>query len=124
MKLKQGEEEPMMNLLAWTVARKNLPHPEGHPLAEGDVKYTCEGTTHWVVCIFPRQKHRPTCYTADGDANILISPASVDMGGVFITPREKDFEKLDAKDIAVILSEVCLSQDEFQKLRQRIKEQL
>lgn len=100
MEQKPGEEEPMMNLLTWF---------------EGG---------QWVVCIFPRSKHRPSCYTAEGDANILISPASVDMGGVFITPLEKDFEKLTATDIAAILGEVCLSTDEFYKLRQRIKEQL
>lgn len=100
MEQKPGEEEPMMNLLTWV---------------EGG---------QWVVCIFPRSKHRPSCYTAEGDANILISPASVDMGGVFITPLEKDFEKLTATDIAAILGEVCLSTDEFYKLRQRIKEQL
>lgn len=100
MEQKPGEEEPMMNLLTWV---------------EGG---------QWVVCIFPRSKHRPSCYTAEGDTNILISPASVDMGGVFITPLEKDFEKLTATDIAAILGEVCLSTDEFHKLRQRIKEQL
>jgi hypothetical protein len=46
------------------------------------------------------------------------------MGGVFITPQEKDFEKLTATDIMSILGEVCLDTDEFRKLRQRIKEQL
>jgi len=100
MELKPGEDEPMMNILAWTE------------------------NSQWIVCIFPRAKHRPSCYAAAGDANILISPASVDMGGVFITPQEKDFEKLTATDIMSILGEVCLDTDEFRKLRQRIKEQL
>ena len=100
MELKPGEDEPMMNILAWTE------------------------NSQWIVCIFPRAKHRPSCYEAAGDANILISPASVDMGGVFITPQEKDFEKLTATDIMSILGEVCLDTDEFRKLRQRIKEQL
>lgn len=90
----------MMNILAWTE------------------------NSQWIVCIFPRAKHRPSCYAAAGNANILISPASVDMGGVFITPQEKDFEKLTATDIMSILGEVCLDTDEFRKLRQRIKEQL
>ena len=98
--IKPGDDEPMMNVLAWYEDEK------------------------WIVCVFPREKHRPACYTAEGDANILISPASVDMGGVFITPLEKDFEKLTATDIAAILGEVCLSTDEFYKLRQRIKAQL
>lgn len=100
MELKPGEDEPMMNILAWVENGR------------------------WISCIFPRAKHRPSCYTAEGDANILISPASVDMGGVFITPLEKDFEKLTAADITSILGEVCLDTEEFHKLRQRIKEQL
>lgn len=101
MEVKPGEDEPMMNLLAWVNVEGN-----------------------WVVCIFPREKHRPSCYSAEGEANILISPASVDMGGVFITPREEDFEKLTAADIANILKEVCLSPIEFKQLIQRINHQV
>ena len=56
------------------------------------------------------------------DTNILISPASVDMGGVFITPLEKDFEKITANDIADILSEVCLKPADFRALIERIKQ--
>lgn len=78
----------------------------------------------WVICLFPRATHRPACYAAEGEAHILISPATVDMGGVLITPREEDFEKLTAADVATILSDVCLSPDEFGKLKQRIKELL
>lgn len=100
MELKSGEDEPMMNLLTWTENKQ------------------------WIVCIFPRTKHRPSCYTAKGEANMLISPASVDMGGVFITPLEKDFEKLTAASITAILEEVCPNAEEFHKLRQRIKEKL
>ena len=78
----------------------------------------------WVVFVFPREKHRPSCYTAEGDAQILSSPASVDLGGVFITPIEKDFNKITAEDLAQILSEVCLSKEDFETLKQKIKEQL
>lgn len=92
-----GESEPMMNVLA---------------LYEGD---------RWIVFIFPRAKHRPACYTAEGDTNLLSSPASVDLGGVFITPVEKDFRKITAEDVAQILSEVCLSADDFDRLRQEIR---
>lgn len=99
--LSKSEEEPMMNILAWT-----------------------EEENRWIVCIFPRSKHRPSCYSAEGEANLLISPASVDMGGVFITPLEKDFEKMTSDAIASILEEVCLSATDFHRLQQRIKEQL
>ncbi len=99
MEIQPSEEEPMMNLLTWVNVEGN-----------------------WVVCIFPRAKHRPSCYFAEGEANILISPGSVDMGGVFITPREEDFAKLTSADMAGILKEVCLSPEAFGQLIQRIKQ--
>lgn len=46
------------------------------------------------------------------------------MGGVFITPQEKDFEKITANDIADILGEVCLRPAAFRILIERIKQQL
>jgi len=82
MENKQEDGEPMMNILSWYENAK------------------------WVVCIFPRKKHRPLCYYAEGETNLLISPAAVDLGGVFITPLEKDFEKITAEDIIQILNEV------------------
>ena len=78
----------------------------------------------WVVFVFPREKHRPACYTAEGEANLLSSPASVDLGGVFITPVEKDFLKITAEDIAQILSEVCVDEQAFEQIRKRIQEQI
>ena len=33
----------------------------------------------WQVLLFPRAKHRPWQYFEEGDKNILLSPASVDM---------------------------------------------
>lgn len=98
--LKPGEEEPMMNVLILFENGK------------------------WIVFIFPRAKHRPACYTAEGEDNLLSSPASVDLGGVFITPVEKDFRKITAEDVAQILSEVCLSPTDFHRIRQRIREQI
>jgi hypothetical protein len=62
----------------------------------------------WIVHVFPRILHRPLCYFEEGEKQILISPASVDMGGVFITPREEDFEKISAVDLENILEQVCL----------------
>lgn len=90
--VKPGEEEPMMNVLA---------------------RYEAD---RWTVFVFPRRKHRPDCYNAEGEAHLLISPASVDLGGVFITPVEKDFRKITAEDVKRILGEVCLSADEFRIL--------
>lgn len=99
MEIKPDDEEPMMNVLAMYDDNKG-----------------------WTVFIFPREKHRPACYTAIGEDNMLCSPASVDLGGVFITPVEKDFDKITANSIRQILSEVCLPPDKFALLCRRIHE--
>ncbi len=52
---------------------------------------------------------------------MLISPASVDMGGVFITPLEKDFERLDADLIRRIFAELCLDKATLRKVAESIK---
>lgn len=62
----------------------------------------------WTVILFPRRKHRPACYDAEGGERLLCSPASVDLGGVFILPREEDFRRMTADDVAHILQEVCI----------------
>ncbi len=93
------DAEPMLNILCWF-----------------DIAASC-----WMIAVFPRVKHRPSCYFAEGDANMLITPASVDMGGVFITPLEKDFVKIKPCDVAMILDEVCMTQDAAYKIAEKLK---
>ena len=78
--------EPMMNLLAW---------------------YEAEEKT-FVSIVIPRRKHRPDCYSAEGEAKCLISPGALDMGGLIITPRLEDFERMTPERAQQILSEVGL----------------
>lgn len=91
--LQTDDTEPMMNVLAL------------HDAAEG-----------WSLCIFPRRKHRPNCYFAQGTDRLLSSPASVDLGGVFILPIEEDFNRINAALLERILEEVCLPYEEAKKL--------
>lgn len=97
LEIKDEETEPMMNILVW-MENKLL-----------------------VTIIIPRSKHRPDCYYAKGENNMLISPASVDLGGVLITPKEKDFDKITEKDIAKIVSEVCLDTNKFYKIKDKLR---
>lgn len=97
LEIRPGEYEPMMNVLAWK---------------EED---------NWFTCIYPRKKLHPSCYYAEGDANILISPATVEMAGVFITPLEKDFRKVTAGDLQQIISETCFSEKEMDQLISKSK---
>ena len=85
----EGEYEPMMNVLAWAT-------PAGVRVA-----------------VVPRKRHRPSFYGTEGDDCMLISPASVDMGGVYITPRPVDFERFGADTVSRLLDELCLSDSEI-----------
>jgi hypothetical protein len=70
----------------------------------------------WRVIIFPRRKHRPDVYFREGDAQVLISPAAVDIGGLVITPIEKDFQNVDAKMIQNIFEEVSINKGVLEKI--------
>ncbi len=91
MPVPEGETEPMLNILCY-------PTPAGER-----------------AVIVPRKRHRPSFYGTEGDC-MLISPASVDVGGVFITPRPEDFERFTSDTIRTILGEVCLSTEEINRI--------
>ena len=78
----------------------------------------------WTIHLFPRKAHRPTQFFATGDKRILISPGSVDFGGVFITPRREDFDKITKENIVDILSQVCVNQNTFKDLTEKIGKEL
>lgn len=70
----------------------------------------------WNIFIIPRRKHRPDQFFAEDDSKFLISPASVDMLGLLITPREKDFDKLTKTDLKDIFNQVLFGKDELKDL--------
>jgi len=59
----------------------------------------------WYTFIFPRAAFRPWQYTAPGDAQLMVSPATVEMSGVFITPIESHFERITKEDIISIFEQ-------------------
>ena len=75
----------------------------------------------WRIIIFLRRKHRSSHYYFEGDNRIMISPASIDLGGVCITPVEKDFKRVDEKIIAEIFYEVSLFKEGFVYLKSALK---
>ncbi len=61
------------------------------------------------MAVVPRPRHRPSLYTGDpaDEKGMTISPASVDVAGVLVTPRRFDFDRLDEKTIRSIFNETC-----------------
>lgn len=62
----------------------------------------------FTVFLLPRDRMRPACFYANDDSQRTVSPASVEMGGLFITPVEKDFRLLSAADAIEILHECTM----------------
>ena len=93
----EDQTEPMMNIIMWQ----------------------SDGAVFSVV--LPRRKHRPACYTATGDAQYIISPGAVDMGGLIITPREQDFRRVTPELILDIYRELSLTPEQMQEVVERVK---
>ena len=100
--VEEGQSEPDMNLLAW--------RQSGGPADEDSV----------VMVLFPRKKHRPDCYYAEGKTQFLISPGALDMGGLIITPREEDFERLTPKIASSILKEVTITESQAEQIAKKL----
>ena len=90
------DTEPMMNVIVWK---------------ESDAV---------LSVVLPRRKHRPDCYTATGDAQYIISPGAVDMGGLIITPREEDFRRLTPELILDIYRELSLTPEQMEDVKEAI----
>ncbi len=75
----------------------------------------------YLSVIFPRRKHRPDCYSAAGDRQMMVSPGALDMSGLIITPRQNDFERITMRDVVSILGEVAMSPDDFRTWVENIR---
>ena len=95
--MKDDETEPMMNIVAWR---------------SGEA---------FISVVFPREKHRPDCYSADGEAQCLVSPGSLDMAGLMILPRQSDFEGMTAERAKNVLQEVSLSDEAMKDVVKRLR---
>ena len=91
------DPEPMMNIVAW---RRD---------------------EDFLSVVFPRTKHRPECYYAEGDEQYIISPGALDMAGLIITPRQEDFDRLTPEKALSILNEITLSGDALQQVLDILK---
>jgi ATP adenylyltransferase/5',5'''-P-1,P-4-tetraphosphate phosphorylase II len=75
----------------------------------------------WVAYLFPRGKHRPEVfYTGE----LTVSPASIDLCGIFVVPIAHDFEKITGDAIAAIFREVTLPDDLFQEVAGKLEREL
>jgi hypothetical protein len=67
----------------------------------------------WVAYLFPRGKHRPEVFHT---GELTVSPASIDLCGIFVVPLKRDFEKITGPAIAAIFREVTLPDGQFREV--------
>jgi hypothetical protein len=89
-------EEPMINMIA---------------LSEGD---------RYGAFIFPRAKHRPACYFAEGDERITVSPAALEMAGILVVADAEHFDRIDEAMAQSIFDEVSLKEERFRTLLEHV----
>ncbi len=72
----------------------------------------------WFTYLFPRGKHRPNVFHT---GELTVSPASIDLCGIFVVPLAHDFERITADAIAAIFREVTLPDDQFQEVARKLE---
>lgn len=97
---KKGEKEPKVNIFIWKTKKPGK----------------------MCVLVIPRDKHRPHCYYAEGEEQLLVSPGALDMAGIIVTAREEDFQKITPEQIESIIGEVGITFKEAKNIVKNIQD--
>ena len=98
-----------------------LPRADGDTEPMMNIVCTYERGT-FTTFLFPRTKHRPASFFAEGDERLIVSPGAIDMAGVIVTPRHEDFARLDGARVEAIFAEVSFSDDQVNEILERVTE--
>lgn len=93
----EAEWEPRMNIVSWYE----------------------QGLYNTLVLL--REESRPACFFAEGEEQILISPASVEMSGIAIVSSMESFERITAEKLRDIILEVSLNEHTTHTLTEQIR---
>lgn len=90
---KEGETEPMMNL------------------------FTHFEAGEYRLIVIPRKSHRPWQYQLEaGKEQFLSSPGAADIGGLFVTVRAEDFNRLSSALLEDIYQQVCWGDSDINRM--------
>ena len=106
-------------LKTFNIIYNELDYNNGEPMMNLICNYDKE--LGWRLIIFLRDKHRPSHYYLEGENQIILSLAAIDLGGVCILPVENDFYKIDKELLVSIFNEVTMSFDDFDTLKVKLK---
>ena len=88
----QSDEEPMVNLLV---------HVRGG---------------RFLAVLFSRGAHRPRRYFAEGRDRLAVSPAALEMAGIFVVAEADQLDQVNPDNVREIYEEVSLDRVRFEQL--------
>jgi hypothetical protein len=101
--------DQVIGLLAKTIGTHTEPLVNVALLSEGN---------EFVTYLFPRAKHRPDVFYS---GELTVSPAAIDLCGVFVAPVERDFQRLTGEAIAAIFEEITLPEEQFHEIAMKLE---
>lgn len=75
----------------------------------------------YQISVFPRERHRSACYSAEPPQRIAISPAAIEMAGVVVVADVKHFDRVDEAVVRGVYEEVTLKRETFDRLVEAVR---
>jgi hypothetical protein len=113
--LRDTEIERLVSRLdALVEALRDVTTPSFEPMINAACSFA-QG--EWSVFVFPRGRHRPAVFET---GELTVSPATIDLCGVFVVPKPEDFAKIRGTDIEQIFTEVTLPAEQFRAVMEHL----
>ncbi len=110
-----GDKKSLETRVGFAISLLPVAGKQAEPLINIVTFYDAE---QWTVFLFPRGKHRPEVFHT---GELTVSPASIDLCGIFVAPFERDFERISGNDIDSIFREVTLPDEMFAEIVQKLE---
>ncbi len=101
----EGRREDALQIAFLNLYNHLMTEPLVEPMMNIVASYDDE---RWRIFVFPRVRFRPWQYDAEDDRRLLISPGTVEMSGIFVTPLREHFERITKDDVADIYAQISL----------------
>lgn len=74
----------------------------------------------YVIIVFPRAKHRSSCYFDEPQRKISISPAAIEMAGIIVVSNIDHYDRVDETTLLSMFREVSLGSNLFSLLTEAV----
>ncbi len=92
---------------------KNMLNEKNEPMINIVAYYNNEKL---MITLFPRKKHRSSCFFAKGENRISISPAAMEMAGIVVVADKDHLERVNEKVILNMYDEITIDEVLFNRL--------